>query len=184
MNTANKQWINDKTFFRLVLGISLAVPVVVVLLRYLPAEMRPNVYFAQHLPFANAILNSMVSVLLIAGYLTIRRTRNKTLHQSLMLGAFALSACFLVSYVLYHFIMPHQEFCKEGVIRYVYFFILATHIILAAAILPMILYTIYHSTSGNYVKHKKIARITFPLWLYVSVTGVLVYVLISPCYNF
>lgn len=184
MSTEKKSWISDKNFFWLVLGVSLAVPAVVVALRFLPAELRPNANFAKHLPKVNAILNSLVSILLVAGYWAIRKSANRGLHKLLMLGAFLLSALFLVCYVVYHTIMPHTEYCNEGILKIVYLSILLTHILLAAVILPLVLYTIYFSTSGNYVKHKKIAKWTFPLWLYVSVTGVIVYVLISPCYPY
>jgi putative membrane protein len=184
MNTEKKSWISDRSFFWLVVGISLAVPAVVVTLRFLPDEFRPNARFAMHLPKVNAILNSMVSIALICGYIAIKRSKNRAVHKTIMLTAFVLSALFLVSYVLYHMVMPSTPYCNEGFLRYLYFFILLTHILLAAIILPLVLYTIYFSTSGNLVRHRKIARWTFPLWLYVSVTGVLVYVLISPCYPF
>lgn len=184
MNTENKTWISDKGFFWLVLVISLAVPAVVTLLRYMPEDYRPTAEFAKHLPFTNAVINSFVSVMLIMGYRAIRVQKNKGLHQTYMLAAFSASALFLVSYVVYHTVMPHTEYCGEGFMRNLYLFILLTHIVLAAAILPLILYTIYFSTSGRFERHKKIAKWTFPLWLYVSVTGVVVYIMISPCYNF
>lgn len=184
MNTAKKNWISDKSFFWLVLGISLAVPAVVVLLRILPDEYRPNALFAKHLPFINACINSAVSLLLVIGYLIIKGTKNKKWHQFFMLSSFVLSACFLVSYVLYHMVMPHTEYCRVGVIKIIYLTLLLTHIVLAAVILPLILYTIYFSTMGKIDRHKRIARWTFPLWLYVSISGVAVYLLISPCYGF
>lgn len=184
MSTENKSWISDRSFFWVVLGISLAVPAVVVALRFLPESMRPNAYFAQHLPLLNAVLNSMVSVLLIAGYVAIKKAKKRGLHKAIMLSAFLLSAMFLISYVIYHSVMPSTEYCETGIGKTVYHSILLTHVLLAALILPMVLYTIYFSTSGQFAKHKKIAKWTFPLWLYVSITGVVVYVLISPCYPF
>ena len=150
----------------------------------MPEDFRPTADFAKHLPFANAVINSFVSVMLVMGYRAIRVQRNKGLHQTYMLAAFSASALFLVSYVVYHTVMPHTEYCGVGFMRNLYHFILLTHIVLAAAILPLILYTIYFSTSGRFERHKKIAKWTFPLWLYVSVTGVVVYIMISPCYNF
>ncbi len=182
MNTDKKNWISDKAFFWLVLGVSVAVLAVVVLLRYLPTEFRPNLALAKHLPFINAVLNSCVSVALLLGFYMIRVRRNKALHQVFMLLAFLISALFLVSYVTYHTSMDHTEYCGEGLMKGLYYTILFSHIMLAAIILPLVLYTIYFSTTGNLVKHRKLARWTFPIWLYVSVTGVLVYVLISPCY--
>jgi len=88
---------------------------------------------------------------------------------------------FLVSYVIYHFSVPHVPYCQTGTIKIVYLLILFTHIVLAAVVLPLVLYTIYFSTSGQIVKHRKWARITFPIWLYVSVTGVVVYLMLAPC---
>lgn len=184
MSTEKKSWISDRTFFWIVLGISLVVPAVVVTLKYLPADYRPNAAFAMHLPRLNAILNSLVSIALIGGYLVIKRTKNRDLHKWIMLTAFMLSAMFLISYVIYHTVMPSTPYCEEGIMKLIYLTILLSHVVLAALILPLILYTIYFSTTGKIERHRKIARWTFPLWLYVSVTGVAVYVLISPCYNF
>jgi putative membrane protein len=162
--------------------VSVAVLAVVVLLRYLPSEYRPNIHLAKHLPFLNAVLNSCVSVCLLLGYYMIRFRKNKGMHQFFMLLAFVISSLFLISYVAYHTSMDHTPYCGEGFMKTLYLTVLFSHILLAAIILPLVLYTIYFSTTGNLVKHKKLARWTFPLWLYVSVTGVLVYVLISPCY--
>lgn len=170
-----KEWISDKSFFWIVVGISLVIPAVVVALKLIPDQYRPNAEFAQHLPFVNAIINSLVSVLLILGLVAIRRYKNKGLHQMFMLAAFSLSVLFIVSYVIKGTVLQEQKFSGEGFIRTVYFIVLFSHIILAALILPMILYTIYWSTTGQYAKHRKIARITWPLWLYVGVTGPLVY---------
>ncbi|MEY4003359.1 MAG: hypothetical protein RIT07_1401 [Bacteroidota bacterium] len=182
MNTDKKNWISDKAFFWLVSGVSVAVLAVVVLLRYLPSEYRPNFHLARHLPFLNAVLNSCVSICLMLGYYMIRVKKNKGTHQFFMLLAFVISSLFLVSYVAYHTSMDHTPYCGDGFMKALYLIILFSHILLAAIILPLVLYTIYFSTTGNLVKHKKLARWTFPLWLYVSITGVVVYVLISPCY--
>ena len=170
-----KGWISDKNFFWVVVGISLVIPAVVIALKLIPDEYRPNAEFAKHLPFVNAIINSTVSVLLIAGLFAIRKLKNKGLHQFFMLTAFALSVLFIVSYVIKGTVLQEQKFTGEGAIRVIYLVILASHIILAALILPLILYTIYWSTTGQNLKHKKIARITWPLWLYVGVTGPIVY---------
>jgi putative membrane protein len=184
MTTEKKSWISDRNFFWLVVGISLAVPAVVATLRFLPEAYRPNALFAMHLPKLNAMLNTAVSLALVCGYVAIKRTKNRGVHKAFMLTAFVLSALFLVSYVVYHTVMPSTPYCEEGFIKYFYLTVLLTHVILAAVILPLVLYTIYFSTSGNYIRHKRIARWTFPLWLYVSITGVVVYLLISPCYPF
>lgn len=180
----NKRAINDRTFFWIVLGISLAVPAIVTLLKVLPDAYRPNALFARHLPGINALLNTLVSLCLLGGFYFIREKKNKALHQVFMFSAFLLSALFLISYVIYHTIMPSTPYGGAGFMKYTYYFILITHIILAAIILPLVLYTIYYSTNGDYNKHKRIARITWPLWFYVAVTGVLVYLMISPFYRF
>jgi len=181
MNTEKKPWISDKSFFWLVLGISLIVPAVVSLLRYLPDSFRPSVEFARSLPKLNAIINTLVSITLVLGFWAIRYKRDKGLHQKFMAASFLLSTLFLVSYIIYHFTVPHVPFCKDGWVKAVYLTILFSHIVLAAVILPMVLYTIYYSTSGQFAKHKKWAKWTFPLWLYVSITGVVVYLMLSPC---
>ncbi len=181
MNTEKKAWISDKSFFWLVVGISMAIPAVVTLLRFLPDEWRPTAEFARGLPKLNAIINSLVSITLILGFWAIRSKKDKALHQKFMLTSFILSTVFLVSYVIYHFSVPHVPYCQTGTIKIIYLLILFTHIILAAVVLPLVLYTIYFSTSGQIVKHKKWAKITFPMWLYVSVTGVIVYLMLAPC---
>lgn len=142
-----------------------------------------NLGFNPHI-FAqiNAFINSAVSVLLVAAFILVKQKKFEA-HRNIMLGAIVLSTLFLVSYIAHHLFAGDTKFGGEGAIRYFYFFILITHIVLAAVILPFILYTSYQSLSGDFKRHKKIARYTFPLWLYVSVTGVLVYLLISPYYS-
>lgn len=179
MSTEKKNWISDKNFFALTLGVTLAVITIVIVLKFLPAELRPNIAFAKHLPLANAIINTMVGICIFVGYRAIRYGQNKAQHQKYMLTAFVLSAVFLLSYVVKGMALPETQFGGQGVIKFIYFFILITHILLAAAILPMVLYTLYFASNGNFVKHKKIARITFPIWMYVAVTGPIVYLLIS-----
>jgi putative membrane protein len=129
----------------------------------------------------NAILNSTVAVLLTSG-LYCAKTGRYTSHRYLMLTSIALSVLFLLSYIAHHILSGDTKFGGEGSIRYFYFFILITHIILAAVILPFILFTAYRALSGNYEAHKKLARITWPVWFYVAVTGPLLYVMISPYY--
>ena len=126
------------------------------------------------LPALNAALNATAAVLLTAGWVNIRR-RNIAAHRACMLSAFAASTLFLVSYVAYHAQAAAVPFTGQGWIRPVYFSILITHIVLAAAIVPLALTTIYRAWRGELWRHKRIARVTLPIWLYVSVTGVLVY---------
>jgi putative membrane protein len=133
------------------------------------------------LPRLNAFLNSACSVLLIFGYMFIRK-KNIRMHKTMMLSAFGLSVIFLLSYVAYHSQAPATRFGGEGIIKYVYFFILITHIILAASVVPLALFTLVRAWRQEFPRHMKIARWTFPIWLYVTVTGVIVYLMISPYY--
>lgn len=129
------------------------------------------------LPALNAALNATASVLLVTGWVLIR-AGHRAAHKKCMLSALAVSAMFLTSYVIYHLNVGSVPFEKTGWIRTVYFAVLIPHVILAAAIVPMILITVSRALSSRFDKHKKIARITLPLWLYVSVTGVIVYVML------
>jgi putative membrane protein len=128
----------------------------------------------QNLPVINATLNAVSAVLLSAGYWFIRRNEIRP-HRLCMLGAFSVSCLFLASYLVYHYHVGSVPFTAEGWIRTVYFIILITHIVLAAVILPLALITLSNALKEKFDRHRKIARWTFPLWLYVSVTGIVVY---------
>ena len=130
----------------------------------------------------NAIINSMVTLLLIAALVAVKQ-RKLQLHKRLMLGAMVLSVLFLLSYVCHHLFAGDTKYGGEGPLRYVYFFILITHIFLAAIIMPFVLFTAYRALIAEFPEHKKLARITWPIWLYVSITGVVVYLFISPYYH-
>ena len=130
----------------------------------------------------NAAINSTVSVLLLLGLITVK-SKKYLLHKRIMITAIILSCLFLVSYICHHLFTGETKFGGEGTIRYIYYFILGTHIVLAAIILPFILFTAYRSMIGEFARHKKLARITWPIWFYVAVTGVVVYFMISPYYN-
>jgi putative membrane protein len=129
------------------------------------------------LPAVNATLNAIAFVLLLCGYVMIKRGRWET-HRRFMLSAFATSALFLISYVTYHANVGSRPFTGRGSIRYVYYAILITHVILAALILPMALITLNHALRSRFERHVPIARWTLPIWLYVSVTGVVVYLML------
>jgi putative membrane protein len=129
------------------------------------------------LPALNATLNAMSGALLLVGYFLIRARRIEQ-HRQVMLAAFATSTVFLVSYVAYHAQVGSVRFTRQGVVRPIYFTILITHVVLAAAVLPLALVTLSRGLKARYARHRAIARWTFPIWLYVSVTGVLVYVLL------
>jgi uncharacterized membrane protein YozB (DUF420 family) len=129
------------------------------------------------LPTLNAALNATSAVLLVTGWLLIRRGRREA-HRRAMLAAVACSGLFLVSYLVYHAQVGSVRFQGQGTIRTVYFAILLTHTVLAAAILPLVLVTLVRALQQRFDRHRRIARVTFPLWLYVSVTGVVIYVML------
>ena len=129
------------------------------------------------LPAVNATLNGISAILLTTGYILIRQ-RRIALHRLCMLSAFVTSTLFLISYLTYHAHVGSKHFAGTGAIRYVYFTILITHVVLAAAIVPMALITLSRALKRKFPRHKAIARWTLPLWLYVSVTGVIVYLML------
>jgi uncharacterized membrane protein YozB (DUF420 family) len=129
------------------------------------------------LPTVNATLNAISGLFLLAGFILIRRRRIDA-HRNAMLGAFAASTLFLISYLVYHAQVGSRPFTGQGAIRYVYFAILISHVILATAILPMAIVTLSRGLRGRYDDHKRIAKRTFPIWMYVSVTGVVVYLML------
>lgn len=131
-----------------------------------------------YLPYCNVFFNGLTTILLILGYVKIKQ-KQVQLHKKLMISAFLSSSLFLVCYLLYHHYHGDTKFLAQGVIRPVYFFILISHILLSIVTFPMILITLYAAFKGKIELHKKIARWTFPLWLYVSVTGVLIVVILK-----
>jgi putative membrane protein len=133
------------------------------------------------LPAFHAILNGSCAVLLVMGVAFIRRGRVRA-HRATMVGAFTLSAVFLISYVIYHSQSPGAHFGGEGWVRPLYFTILISHIALAPVVLPLALYTVVRAFRGEFSRHRRIARWTFPVWLYVAVTGVMVYIFMAPYY--
>ena len=131
----------------------------------------------QDLPAVNATLNAISGILLVIGYLLIRARRIEQ-HRRVMLTAFATSSLFLICYLVYHAQVGSVRFTRQGFVRPLYFTILVTHVTLAAATLPLAIITLSRGLKARYARHRAIARWTFPIWLYVSVTGVLVYVLL------
>ena len=134
------------------------------------------------LPLLNATLNGISFVMLMAGYACIRRGRLRA-HKLLMVSAFCVSVFFLISYLTYHFLGEEKKFGGQGWIRPIYFFILITHVTLAASVPVLATRTLYLALRGRFEKHRQIARVTFPIWVYVSITGVLVYLLLFRLYR-
>lgn len=135
-----------------------------------------------YLPTLNVTLNASSGILLVAGFLFIKR-KNIPAHKACMITAFTLSMLFLVSYVTYHSQAGSTRFGGQGIVRPIYFGMLISHIFLAAAVLPLAIVTLRRALKGRFEDHKRIARKTFPIWLYVSVTGVLIYVLLYLVYE-
>ncbi|RNI29382.1 DUF420 domain-containing protein [Rufibacter immobilis] len=173
---------NDTRYLILIAILSVVVPLVVALLLFMPQTGKLGDLDVSFLPKLHAVLNSLTAIALVIGYYQIKR-QNRRLHRFAMVTAFVLSSFFLISYVTYHYQAAPTAFGGEGAIKTLYYFILITHIILAAAIVPLVLLSVYFAISEQYVRHRRISRWTFPLWLYVAVTGVVVYLMISPYYS-
>ena len=195
-NALNKQ--NDKTVFKLVMAVSALICIVVAVLnqKLIPVpDSFPS--FIYKLPLLNAFLNGSCSLLLMASLWAIKK-RNFELHKKLNLTAFLLSSLFLISYVTAHYFIPDTKFgdtnhnetlevtelAAVSGIRTIYLIILLSHIFLAVVVLPMILLSFYYALKDDRVKHKKITRFSYPIWLYVTITGVVVYAMIAPYYNY
>ncbi|MFZ4105125.1 DUF420 domain-containing protein [Flavobacterium sp.] len=162
--------------------VSVVIPLAVVLLFSIRLkDFGISVEPLSFLPPIYAAINGLTALLLILGVLAIKKG-NRALHQKLMTSAIACSVVFLLMYVAYHMTAESTSFGGEGIIKYIYFFLLITHIILSVTIIPLVLFTYVRALSGQFDRHKKIAKITFPLWLYVAVTGVIVYLMIAPYY--
>lgn len=172
---------NDRKARILILTFSFIVFAAVVLLGQI--QLKVQLGFDVHV-FAtfNAVVNSIVATLLLTGLLAVK-AKQYMMHKWIMITAIILSSLFLISYICHHLLAPETKFGGTGTIRYVYFFILGTHIILAGIILPLILFTAYRALIGEYAKHKKLVRFTWPIWFYVAVTGVIVYCMIKPYYT-
>ena len=172
---------NDKQARLLILTVSFVVFAAVVFLSRFTLQV--DLGFDVHVfALANAVINSIVTILLIWAFVAVKG-RNYELHKKLMLWAMGLSVLFLVSYIAHHLLAGETKFGGAGAMKGIYYFILATHIPLAAIILPFILFTAYRGLTGEFANHRKLSKYTWPLWLYVSITGVLVYMFISPYYH-
>lgn len=172
----------DRNYLILIFGISLIVFLTVIVLSQLPqAEIIPS--FVTWLPTLNATINATCSILLIASYISIRNKKVQ-LHKRLNITTFILSSVFLISYVIFHSFGIETKFPADNPVRPFYLTILISHIILAAGVLPLILIAFYRGLNYQVEKHRKIARWAFPVWLYVTISGVVVYLMISPYYPF
>ena len=172
----------EKKYNRWIVVLSVAIPLVVAILFGVKLrDFGVNVEPLSFLPPIYATINGMTAVILIAAVMAVRRG-NREVHERLMKFAITLSVMFLAMYAAYHMTSDSTPYGGEGVIRYVYFFILITHILLSIAIIPLVLISYVRALAERFDKHRKIARIAYPIWLYVAITGVVVYLMISPYY--
>lgn len=176
MSQENKV-LDEKKYNKLIIALSIVIPVAVAILFGVKIDMELPVF----LPPIYATINAITALVLILAVVQIKKG-NRPAHEKLMKFAISLSVLFLVLYILYHMTSNSTPFGGEGAIKYVYYFVLLTHIVLSIAVIPFVLITYVRGITNNIEKHKKIAKITFPLWLYVAVTGVVVYLMISPYY--
>jgi putative membrane protein len=177
MNNKGEQLVKKYTPWVWILSI--AIPIVVVILFLIKV---PDVEPLKFLPPTYATINAITSIVLAFAYFAIKR-KNIILHERLMKTAIALSVIFLGMYVAYHMTSDPTPYGGQGILRLVYYFILITHILLSIGIIPLVLVTYVRAISKLFVEHKKIARYTFPIWMYIAVTGVIVYLMISPYYD-
>lgn len=179
MNTRTNALEQKEPYRKLIVTLSILIPLVVALLFGMP---KIKGYDFSFLPPIYATINGLTAVFLVTAVIAIKNGRRK-LHENLIKVCLTLSILFLVMYVVYHVTSEATPYGGNGVIRYVYFFILISHILLSIGVIPFVLFTYVRGITGNFEKHKAIARYTFPLWLYVAVTGVVVYLMISPYYR-
>jgi len=168
----------NRKYTILIWTFSIAIPLAVAALFTVKI---PGVERMGFLPPIYATINATTAVLLVVAVFQIRKG-NRKLHERLMKTAIGLSVVFLVLYMIYHMTSDSTSYGGEGILKYIYFFVLITHIILSITVIPFVLITFVRAISGQFYKHRKIARITYPLWLYVAVSGVIVYLMISPYY--
>ncbi len=171
---------DEKKYNKWIVVLSILIPLVVATLFSVKI---PNVKPLYFLPPIYATINGITAIVLIVAVWAIKN-KKQLLHEQLMKSCILLSATFLIMYVAYHMTSESTTYGGEGISRYIYFFILISHILLSIGIIPLVLITYVRALSKRFDKHKKIAKITFPIWLYVAITGVIIYIMISPYYNY
>jgi len=175
---ANEVGLKREPYNKLIVAVSILIPLAIAAL----FGVKIPGYDFSFLPPIYATINGITAVLLITAVVAIKR-KNRTVHERLIKTCVILSSTFLVLYVLYHMTSDSTPYGGEGLLRYVYFIILITHILLSVGVIPMVLFTYLRAWRGEFSRHRAIAKYTFPLWLYVAVTGVIVYLMISPYYS-
>lgn len=170
--------IRKDPYRKTIIALSVIIPMAVALLFGMP---KIKGYDTSFLPPIYATINGLTAILLVVAVVAIRNGR-QLLHERIMKVCIAMSAIFLILYIVYHITSESTRYGGEGAMRGVYFFILITHILLSVAVIPLVLFTFARALSRDFKKHRALARITFPVWLYVAITGVIVYLMISPYY--
>ncbi|MDW7691275.1 DUF420 domain-containing protein [Flammeovirgaceae bacterium SG7u.111] len=174
---------NDKKYLWIIGVLSIAVPVLVAILLFLPNRTTPEGGWVYFLPHLHGTINSITAILLVFALYFIKN-KQITYHKFCMNISFILGAIFLLSYVIYHASVEPTKYGGEGLMKGVYFFVLLTHIVLSAVVVPLVLLAFYYAWTSKFDRHKKIVKFTYPIWLYVSVTGVITYLMISPYYQY
>lgn len=169
---------NQEPYQKLIIALSIIIPLAVAIL----FKVKIEGFDFSFLPPIYASINGVTSILLLLALIAIKNG-NRRVHETIMKVCIALSAAFLVMYVAYHMTSDPTAFGGDGFVKYVYYFILITHIILSIAVIPLVMFTFVRALSQNFDRHRKLAKITFPIWLYVAITGVVVYLMISPYYK-
>lgn len=177
MNNQDKV-LDDKKYNKLIVVLSVVIPIAVAALFGIKIDAELPVF----LPPIYATVNAITALVLVAAFVAIKNN-NIVLHERLIKTAIGLSVLFLLMYIAYHMTSDSTKFGGEGLIKYLYYFILITHVLLSVIVIPFVLITYVRAITNNIEKHKKIAKITFPLWLYVAITGVVVFIMISPYYS-
>ena len=170
--------VNPRNALGVILGVSVVAILFLVWLIYFKAPATAEMAWVSNLSALNAALNSLSTVFLLLGFREIK-ARNFAKHMRFMISAFVTSALFLVSYIVYHHFVGDTPFTGQGVVRPIYFFILVTHIVLSIFVVPLVLSSFLFAFSGKFSIHRKVSKWTFPIWLYVSVTGVMVFFMLK-----
>ena len=172
---------NNNLSYKVINILSYAIPIVVAILLGIRQKADLGTW-TKILPHVNAVINFLTALMLLIGVWAVKNKKIE-FHKKCMLTAFVLGSCFLVLYILYHLSNASTSFGGVGFISFVYYFLLITHIILAAVVVKFVLFAVYYGLQNNIEAHRKTVRYAFPIWLYVSVTGVIVYLMISPYYH-
>lgn len=186
----------DRSYVRLITIVSIVIPIAVAILLFMPVKILSGSDWVKLLPHINAAINSITAILLVSAVVMIKKG-NIEMHKKLMTSAFILGSLFLISYIIYHAtidstvfgdtngdgLVSEEELATVGIMRRVYLIVLLSHILLSIVVVPFVLFAFYYSLTDKIEKHKRIVKFTFPIWLYVSITGVIAYLFISPYYQ-